>query len=69
MGVFGDLAIDFEGESEGGAAGFGGDARLCAGSDGGEEVFEFEAQRLGAGWVELGEGEAGGWVGGGYPRG
>ena len=69
MGVFGDLLVDFESESKGVAAGGCGDARLRAVAHGGEEVFELEAEGLGARWVELGEGEAGGRVGGGYPRG
>ena len=68
MGVFGDLLIDFESESEGIAAGGCGDAGLRAMAHGGEEVLELEAEGLGARRVELGEGEAGGWVGGGDSR-
>ncbi len=56
----GDLVVDFEGQGEGGAAGFGGDARLGAGADGVEEVFEFEAKGFAFGDAGLGEVEAGG---------
>jgi hypothetical protein len=42
--VGGDAVVDFEGEGEGGAAGFGWDAGWCAGADGVEEVFELEAK-------------------------
>ncbi len=63
MGVGGDLLVDFEGESEGGSACFGGDAGGCARADGVEEVFQLEAKRFAFGDVGFGEGEAGGGVG------
>lgn len=62
MGVGGDLGVDFQGEGEGVAAGFGGDTGGRAHGDGPEEVFEFEAEGFGAGWVEFFEAEAGGWM-------
>ena len=65
VGVGGDGLIDFEGEGEGGAAGLCRDPGLGAGLDGVEEVFKLEAERLGAGEVELFESEAGGGMGGG----
>ncbi len=62
-GVGGDLGVDFEGEGEGGAAGFCGDAGWVAGLDGVEKVFEFEAKGFVSGDVGLGEVEAGGGMG------
>ncbi len=55
--------VDFESQSEGFAGCLGGDAGWCAGGDGVEEVFEFQAQGFGAREFRLVEGEAGGGMG------
>lgn len=45
-GVLGDGGVDVEGEREGGAPIFAGDARGGAGADTFEEGFDLEAERL-----------------------
>ncbi len=62
-GVGDDLGVDLEGQSEGGAAGFGGNAGLCAVAYGVEEVFKFEAERFAFRDAGLLHGQAGGGMG------
>ncbi len=59
----GDLPVDFEGQGEGGAAGFGGDAGRGAVTDGVEKVFKLKAEGFAFGDVGFGERESGGGVG------
>ena len=60
MGVTGDLLIDLQSQCKCSTTGLAGDAGLRAVTHGVEEVFEFEAQRLGAGEIGLLQGETGG---------
>jgi len=67
LGVGGDFGGDLQGEGQGCATGAGVYAWGGAGTDGFEEVFEFEAEGFGVGEIELLEVQAGGGVGRG-PR-